>query len=153
MSMSGEVDFVGMRRGGRNQVAIDFTGKRSRAKQQFRDECDINILMQKYQKGIALTHLNRYQGSYADVSGMVDYQEAQNIVLRAQEAFQSLPASVRAKFENDPGKFMDYALNPENKAALVEMGLAHKPAEPVVQDVRVVNGGDGSDEGGVVKTS
>lgn len=131
MSMNGEADFAGWRRGGRNRVAFD-CGTDSRAKQQFADECDINNLMRKYEKGIALTHLNRYQGEYADVTGAVDYHEASNIVLAAQEAFSSLPAAVRKRFDNDPGQFMDFVSKEENREELVKLGLAKAPEAPAV---------------------
>lgn len=125
---------VGFRRGGRSSVGFD-TGRKSRAKQQFRDECDINVLMKKYEKGIAITHLNRYEGKYEDVSQAVDYHEAHNIVIKAQEAFGSLPSSVRAQFENDPGRFMDFALDERNRDELVKMGLA-RPIEDLAPPAR-----------------
>lgn len=128
--MTNKLDNRGFRRGGRNRVALDCGGV-SRAKQQFVDECDINKLMAKHEKGIAVTHLNRYQGQYADVVGSVDYHEACNIVLRAQDAFGSLPSTVRARFDNDAGKFMSFVHDPVNKDEMVKMGLATASPEPV----------------------
>lgn len=123
----------GMRRGGRVRVGFN-CGTQSRAKQEFRDECDINVLMKKYERTGLITHVNRYQGQYADVTEIVDYQGAQNAVIAAQEAFGSLPSSIRARFENDPAKFMDFVHDEANFDKLVEMGLAKarpKGPEPV----------------------
>lgn len=111
-----------------DRVAVKFT-KPSRAKQEFKAECDINTIMAKYAKTGLLEHVNRYQGQYGDFSEVVDYQEALNLVSQAQEAFQSLPASIRTRFENDPGKYLAFVQDPANSAELVKMGLAVKSPE------------------------
>jgi len=94
-------------------------------KQSFKDECDINKILVKYEKTGLLEHKNRYEGKYADVTGVVDYQTALNIVQDAEEAFMSLPARVRTEFDNNPHEFLEFAQNPENEDALIEMGLAN----------------------------
>lgn len=93
-------------------------------KQSFKDECDINNILKKYEKTGILEHRAKYEGQYADVTGTVDYQTALNTVRDAEAAFMSLPASIRTEFENDPHEFLEFAQNPENEEALIEMGLA-----------------------------
>ena len=41
-----------------------------------------------------------------------------------QKAFDALPAELRERFENDPGKFVEFCLDPKNKDEAVELGLA-----------------------------
>lgn len=111
-----------------DRVTVKFT-KPSRAKQEFKAECDINSIMARYAKTGLLEHVNRYQGQYGDFSQVVDYQEALNLVSEAQHAFQSLPASIRSRFDNNPGKYLSFVQDPSNSAELVKMGLAVKPPE------------------------
>jgi len=99
----------------------------SRTKQQFKAECDINNIMKRYQRDGIITHLKQFGGRYEDVSGAVSFQEAYEIVHNAQAAFGTLPSSVRKRFDNDPGHFMQFALNPANKAEMVKLGLAKEP--------------------------
>lgn len=100
-------------------------------KQSFRDECDVNNVLRKYAKTGVMEHLNRYQGDYGDYSGVVDYQSCVQQVQRANDMFQSLPSKVRSKFANDPGKFLEFALDESNRDAMRELGLL-KPEASVV---------------------
>lgn len=105
----------------------------SMAKQSMADECDINILMLRYQKTGMLNHIIRYKGQYADVSNQEDFQSALQTLQDANQMFDSLPAKVREKFKNDPGQFLAFVENPENREAMAELGLLDRPpkkAEP-----------------------
>jgi len=99
--------------------------------------CDINTILAKYAKTGLLEHVNRFQGDYADVSPFPDFHTAQNMVLRAHDAFSSLPSGLRNHFDNDPGKFMDFVNDPKNSEEMVKMGLKSSdslpssPAEPL----------------------
>lgn len=95
-----------------------------RTKQAFKAECDINTIMKRYEKTGIVDHVARFGGRYGDYLGAVDYHTAMNEVTKAQEMFLSLPARVRARFGNDPGQFVEFALNPENLDELRELGLA-----------------------------
>ena len=96
----------------------------SMTKQSFKDECDINNIMKRYERDGVLNHLNKYQGKYGDFTGAVEYHEAMSIVARGREMFMDLPAHIRSQFGNDPAAFLDFATNPDNNQALVDMGLA-----------------------------
>lgn len=93
--------------------------------------CDINRIMAKYQKTGVLEHARIHQGRYGDFIGAPEYQEAVNQVIAAQDAFASLPSSVRKKFDNDPAAFLAFAQDPANLDAMVDLGLASRP-DPVV---------------------
>lgn len=101
----------------------------SRTVQASKDECDVNKIMAKYQKNGLLTHLNRFEGKYDDVSNAVEYQEALNIVRESERVFMTLPSSVRAKFENDPGAFMAFVNDPSNANEMITLGLRRAPIE------------------------
>lgn len=104
-----------------------------RTRQEFADECDINILLQQYERTGVLNHFNNGAPQYLDVSDVPDLQTALDVVSRAQTAFMTLPAAVRRDFDNDPVKFVEFAEAPENLEQMRKWGLAapEKPADAV----------------------
>lgn len=107
-------------------------------RQEFRDECDINVLMATYERNGRLDHINRMQPQYLDVSDVPDLPRAIAIMDEAQRAFMTLPASTRREFDQDPVKFVDFAMDPANLSRMREWGLA-PPA--VVADAPIPSGG------------
>lgn len=101
----------------------------SMTKQEFRDECNVNNILDKYQRTGIITHLKQNKGAYDDFTQHGSYQESLNNVIEAENAFMALPSSIRKKFNNDPGAFCEYVANPENHSDLVEMGLAKPKPE------------------------
>lgn len=110
----------------------------SRTKKEFRDECDINKIVNRFMKTGVLQHVKSFSGSYGDVSVVRDYHESMIVLQQARDAFGALPAKLRARFENDPGKFLEYATNPANVDEMIELGLAvrtkDKPGTKPVSD-------------------
>lgn len=100
----------------------------SLTKQSMSDDCDINAIMARFEKTGVLTSVNESSPRYGEYADVVDYDESLRIVMDAQEAFADLPAKVRAKFENDPGQFLDFVGNPANAEEMVTLGLS----KPVV---------------------
>ncbi|QKI28939.1 VP3 [Kummerowia striata gokushovirus] len=102
----------------------------SLTKQSFRDECDINNIMRRYEATGTIDHINRRQPQYGDFSDVSSYQEAIDIVTRAEELFSELPARVRDRFNNDPNNLLEFMADPNNKDEAMELGLIAKPVEP-----------------------
>lgn len=109
--------------------AQEFGGE-SRTHQSFKDETDINRIMDRFERTGIIEHQNRFEGDYGDYTGVADYHVSLNRVIAAQEAFMTLPAGLRAKFANDPGEFMDAVNDPERAAELQELGVLPKPPVP-----------------------
>lgn len=92
--------------------------------QQFKDDTDVNIILQKYMKnGMQIPPLT---GQYLDLTELPDFQEAQLIVLKGQEAFMSLDAKVRLRFNNDPAAMLRFLDDPANADEAVQLGLITK---------------------------
>lgn len=99
--------------------------------QEFKNECNINNILAKYQKQGVLEHFNKHQGDYSDYTNVQDYHSSYNQIIAAQDAFNDLPSTVRKRFNNDPGQFLDFVGNPDNVQEMIDLGLA-KPREEAV---------------------
>lgn len=98
------------------------TDKPDMAKQSFKAECDINTIMARYKATGTVDYVNRAQPMYGEVS-LLDYQECLEIVREAEDQFASLPAAVREKFYNDPGRFLQFTADPNNLGEMAALGL------------------------------
>ena len=101
---------------------IDCSGE-GRTHQSFKDECDINNIMKRFERDGVLTHAAKVEGKYGDFTGAVDYKTALDQVHKAGEMFMSLPAFIRTRFDNDPGAFLEFASDPDNVDEMIDMGL------------------------------
>lgn len=86
----------------RERVGVDCGGV-SRTKQSMKDETDINLIIKRH-GGIPPPN---HPGRFVDVSMVGDYFQAVQLVARAQQSFEALPAMVRARFQNDPHVLVD----------------------------------------------
>lgn len=121
-------------------VGVDCSKDEVRTKQSFREECDINVLVKRF--GLDAGAEGRVPPMFGDYSGAVEFQEAQEIVARAQSQFNALPARQRERFHNDPAELLEFVMEESNQAEAVELGLALPPAKPVPvvpQQVQVMN--------------
>lgn len=94
----------------------------SRTRQSEAEEADINTIVRRFGLTGELPDNIRLP-QYGDYTDAVDFQSAWNIIVAAREEFHKLPAEVRAEFGNDPARFHDEALNPENRAKMERLGL------------------------------
>lgn len=76
--------------------------EKARAQQQFIDECDINKIIKKAQKGIQPLFLQRGVPQYGDFSNVPNLQQAYELVENAHHAFLNLPSGLRSELNNDP---------------------------------------------------
>lgn len=106
----------------------------SMTKQSFKDECDVNLIMKRYQKTGVLPMVSNRQPRYEDFGTGLDFHEAMQHVVAAQEMFNSLPSSVRSRFGNDAGAFLDFVQNPENVEEMRKMGLLSSKEPPQADD-------------------
>ena len=71
--------------------------------QNFKDETDLNIMIRKY--GVLPVSEVNWKEFDATVIPQ-DYQQLQNMLREADQAFMDLPADVRKAADNDPQKFL-----------------------------------------------
>jgi len=122
-------------------------GTESMTHQSFRDECDINVIMRRWNNNGQLPQLNERTPDYGDFSNVMEYLDALKAVDQAATDFQALPSAVREACGNDPARFIAICQDssPEGVQRLRELGLTEEqetispppqegesiPAEPV----------------------
>lgn len=108
--------------GNRPERVATIPEKVGRTKQSFKDECDINVIMRRYEKSGVLPQ-GVGVGSYADFSDVGTFHDAQNVLVKAQAQFDALPARVRNRFRNDPGEFLRFVSDKSNLDEARKLGL------------------------------
>lgn len=120
------------------KAVIDCSEDEIITEQSHRDEVDINNIVKRH--GIDLLQkVNALQQPQWDEDPLNDFQEAMQIVTKAQSTFDQLPSDIRRQFNNSPAEFVDFVQNPNNIDAIVEMGLATRIPEIQPTQVEIVN--------------
>jgi len=102
-----------------------------RTKQEFIRECDVNNIIKSfsrpgmYKQMVEQANLGRYE----DLPDNVDFQESLAVVEQARTSFMTLPAKVRARFENEPEQFLAFLHDKANEKEARDLGLL-KPLPP-----------------------
>lgn len=108
-------------------VVSDKTGlkcvDKSRTKQEFKEECDINTIIDRFGIGYEIPQGVRVP-QYADFSDAMDFHDALNAVRQASESFMAMSAATRAEFGNDAARFVEFCSRPENLPRMRQLGLA-----------------------------
>lgn len=96
--------------------------------QHHRESCDVNYIIDVFQRTGKISPGNSC--FYEDVSDRPsDLLECMNVVKRSQEIFSSIPSKIRARFDNDPVKLLDWISDPSNRKEAGEIGLLSKITE------------------------
>lgn len=102
----------------------------SLTKQSFAEECDINTIVRRFNLTGQLPD-NVGAPTYADFDEVYDFHTAMNAVAKAQEAFDEMPAAVRARFNNDPASFVDFCSDDANRSEAEKLGLVFAKAAEI----------------------
>ncbi len=84
-----------------------------RTKQSFKNECDINKIMARAEKAGTISHLQKFEGVYADYSDFDFFEQTQKLT-KGREVFDALPAELRREFGQSPAAFFNYVNDPAN---------------------------------------
>lgn len=131
----------------RNRVTLDCQkaveqGEIIRVEQNHKDEVNINNIVKRHGADI-IAQTNAVMALQYDDLPSNDFQETMNMILKGQQAFDTLDSKTRAEFENNPAKYMDYVHNPENRDAMIERGWLNPPeSDPQPIEVVVINSAD-----------
>lgn len=97
-----------------------------RTKQSFKDECDINVILKRFEATGQLEHVAKRAPSYGDVPAL-DFREAMDLVVKARADFAQLPSAIRDRFGNDPGQLLAFLEDPKNREEGVRLGILVAP--------------------------
>lgn len=105
------------------------------------NDADINVIMKRY--GVT-GHLPNVEipPRFGNFDTDIDFRDALEIVAQGQRMFSELDAVVRARFENNPAKFVEFCYSAPREE-LEKIGIATpKPVPPPdkVMKVEVVSG-------------
>lgn len=91
--------------------------------QQFKEDCDINIIVRNFKRSGTLDHINHTRARYGDFTKGADYAEAHQAIQDADSAFGRLSAKIRTRFANDPALLLDFVADEANDEEGRELGL------------------------------
>jgi len=116
------------------RLSQSFVG--GRTKQSFRKQCDVNSIIDKAKKTGLVSHLNTKTPVFGNFIGVPNYQDAMDLVNKANSNFNALPSKLRERFMNDPSKLLEFINEPTNYDEAVKLGLVI-PKPKVVDPVKV----------------
>jgi phage internal scaffolding protein len=108
----------------------------SQTLQSFKDDADINCIIARFEHTGVLVdptvQVSRVP-QFGDYSDMPSYQEAQNVIVAATNAFGSLPSKIRERFGNDPAAYFDFVQSlkegSDDYAEAIRLGIIDKPLD------------------------
>lgn len=118
-----DVDLASLEAGLEVPEGDDFT------QQQFKEEVDINTIIKRFGLTGELPE-NLAMPQSGDFTGISDFHTAMNLVRASQEEFMRVPAEIRARFNNDPGRFIEFVEDDKNYDEAIKLGLAVKKPPP-----------------------
>lgn len=108
------------------------SNKPSMTQQQFKNECDINHIIKRYNKDPQLwaTLINNAKDinspSFADFTDVGDFRHAMDKVSQIGEFFASIPSEVRARYNQNPELLFAAMHDPSQWQYLAEKGVLNK---------------------------
>lgn len=96
--------------------------------QQFAQDADINTIVERFGLGLPVPE-NFAIPLTGDFTSVGDFHDAMLAVRAAEEAFMTLPADVRERFQHDPGRLIKFLDDDNNRDEAVKLGLVQKPPE------------------------
>lgn len=111
----------------------------SLAIQSEKENADINTIVRRFGLTGELPSDFKMPQS-GDFIGVPDFHTAMNLIRATQEEFLKVPAEVRARFDNDPQRFMAFLEDDANRDEARKLGLL-KPVDvvPEPMPVRVIS--------------
>lgn len=110
-----------------------YTGVKTEVQQQFKDDCDINLILKKY--GIDRVAPESVQipvEHFRDVSATPkDLTAAYNLIRESEEMFYELPAELRRAVNDDPRRLMELAQSENGIKELQRLGFGLPPEAPI----------------------
>ncbi len=111
---------------------MDFTSSKSKTMQHFKDNADINKIVDNFTRTGVLgmsTSVPTRKPTFGDFSN-IDFQRSAEIVATADSNFELLPAAIRNRFENNVQELLDFVSDPSNKDEAISLGIMDPDTNP-----------------------
>lgn len=111
---------------------ITFT-QPSLAQQHFKQEADINYIIDRYKTtGTLVDPLkpSTRMPQFGDFTSVPDFHAAQTLISESKAMFSSLPSHIRDRFKNDPGQLLAFLADENNREEAIKLGIIPAPASP-----------------------
>lgn len=102
----------------------------SRTKQEFKDECDVNKIIERFKRTGQLDHISQSMPIFGDFTNVPDYHTASIQIKDAEAAFAAMPSRIRDRMGNQVEKLLDFLDDPENLEESYTLGLRTRPKKP-----------------------
>lgn len=97
--------------------------------QAHKDTCDVNKIIQKYDKTGLISHVSKIEAQFGDMTG-ADFKAMQDKVANATSMFNELPSEIRNRFKNNPYGLLKFMENPDNRAEAIKLGIINPDWTP-----------------------
>lgn len=108
----------------------------SQTLQSFKDDADINCIIARYENTGVLVDPSvpvSRTPNFGDFSDLPTYQEAQNVIIAAKNAFDTLSAKIRERFHNDPAAYYDFVRSlkkgSDDYDEAIDLGIINRPLD------------------------
>ncbi len=134
----------------RRKITIKCDPELGKTQQHYKDECDINTIIRKYNDTGLLPMNMAGPPQYGYATSQTFTEALQTVALSTQE-FMKLPSEIRTEFNNNPAEFLDALHDPSRRDELVKLGLIPKgeanaspelPLAPKPETARIAPTGD-----------
>lgn len=112
---------------------LEFDPAKDLAKQEFKEETDINGIVSAYMKTGSVPGSRPFTARYpqfGDFSGCRDLGEVLMMVQEGKEAFMSLPVNVRERFHNNIAELDAFVRDEKNRPEAEKLGLVEPRPRP-----------------------
>jgi len=108
-----------------NKPRVSFINQKSMTNQADMDSADINKIMGKYEKtGVLIDQLGiERKPTYGDFSEVPSYHESLSAIRRIEVAFNTQPAHIRNRFNNNPQELIEFLRDDKNMAEAIKLGI------------------------------
>lgn len=103
----------------------------SLTKQEFREECDVNLILSRYQDAPPKPWGSPPVLRFGDFADAPDFLAAQLLVKEAEDLYNSMPVQVRDRFGHNPANFLQFVHDPKNRDEAKRLGILRP--EPAAQ--------------------
>ena len=98
--------------------------------QSFKDETDINTIVKRFGLTGEMPSTLAVPLS-GDFTEAMTFEESMNLIAQSNQQFMLLPADVRERFNNDPGRLIAFLEDDNNRDEALKLGLVNKPPEKI----------------------